>query len=88
MPSLPELYEKLKPGLSEEEARSLLEYIESTVEQRAATEADVRQTAGRLREHGHAVQAGPIKRSGVFPAGAVAVLSGIVFPQLRPLGPR
>ena len=50
MPTVPELYEKLKPKLGEEEARSLLEFIESTVEQRAVTKADLQQTAASLRE--------------------------------------
>lgn len=50
MPSLLELYEKLKPKLGEEEARSLLEYVTSTVEQRAATKADLERNAGELRE--------------------------------------
>jgi hypothetical protein len=50
MPSVLELYEKLKPKLGEEEARSLLEYVDSTVEQRAATKADLHQTAAGLRE--------------------------------------
>jgi hypothetical protein len=50
MPTVLELYEKLKPRLGEEEARSLLEFIESTVEQRAVTKADLQQTAASLRE--------------------------------------
>jgi len=50
MPSVLELYEKLKPKLGEEEARSLLEYVTSTVEQRAATKADLERNAGELRE--------------------------------------
>jgi hypothetical protein len=50
MPTVLELYEKLKPKLGEEEARSLLEFIESTVEQRAVTKADLQQTAASLRE--------------------------------------
>jgi hypothetical protein len=50
MPSVLELYEKLKPKLGEEEARSLLEYVTSAVEQRAATKADLERNAGELRE--------------------------------------
>ena len=50
MPTVLDLYEKLKPKLGEEEARSLLEFIESTVEQRAVTKADLQQTAASLRE--------------------------------------
>jgi len=50
MSSVLELYEKLKPKLGEEEARSLLEYVTSTVEQRAATKADLERNAGELRE--------------------------------------
>jgi predicted Holliday junction resolvase-like endonuclease len=50
MPTVLELYEKLKPKLGEEEARSLLEFIESTVEQRAVTKADLQQAAASLRE--------------------------------------
>jgi septal ring factor EnvC (AmiA/AmiB activator) len=50
MPTVLELYEKLKPKLGEEEARSLLEFIESTVEQRAVTKADLQQAIASLRE--------------------------------------
>ena len=50
MPTVLELYEKLKPRLGEEEARSLLEFIESTVEQRAVTKADLQQAIASLRE--------------------------------------
>jgi predicted RNase H-like nuclease (RuvC/YqgF family) len=50
MPSVLELYEKLKPKLGEQETRSLLEYVESTVEQRAATKADLERNTGELRE--------------------------------------
>ncbi len=41
MPTVLELYEKLKPRLGEEEARSLLEYIDTSVEHRAATKSDL-----------------------------------------------
>jgi hypothetical protein len=50
MPSVLELYEKLKPKLGEQETRSLLEYVESTVERRAATKADLERNTGELRE--------------------------------------
>lgn len=52
-----ELYEKLKPKLGEEEARSLLEYMESTVERRAATKEDLLRTETSLREEMVRVQA-------------------------------
>ena len=50
MPTLLELYEKLKPKLGEDEARALLESIESTVERRAATKEDLQRTEANLRE--------------------------------------
>ena len=53
MPTVLELYEKLKPKLGDEEARSLLEFIESSVEQRAATKADLQQAVSSLREELH-----------------------------------
>jgi predicted Holliday junction resolvase-like endonuclease len=53
MPTVLELYEKLKPKLGEEEARSLLEFIASSVEQRAATKADLQQAVSSLREELH-----------------------------------
>ncbi len=58
MPSVLELYEKLKPKLGEDEARSLLEYVESTVEQRAATRADLERNSGELREEFRRVEGG------------------------------
>jgi len=94
MPTVLELYEKLKPKLGEEEARSLLEFIESTVEQRAVTKADLQQTAASLREEIRQVDASLreeiqkvradlIKWSFAFWVGNVAVLSGIMFALLR-----
>jgi hypothetical protein len=57
MPSVLELYEKLKPKLGEDEARALIEYVETSVEQRAATKADLQEAVSRvevsLREEIH-----------------------------------
>lgn len=49
MPTVLQLYEKLKPKLGEEEARELLEYVETAVESRAASKADLQQAATELR---------------------------------------
>lgn len=49
MPTVLQLYEKLKPKLGEEEARELLEYVETAVESRAASKADLQQVATELR---------------------------------------
>jgi phage-related tail protein len=57
MPTVLELYEKLKPKLGEEEARSLLEFIETSVDQRAATKADLQRTESALREELHVTAA-------------------------------
>jgi len=43
------LYEKLKPKLGEEEARALLEHIDSAVEKGAATKEDLRNTREELK---------------------------------------
>lgn len=97
MPSVLELYEKLKPKLGEEEARSLLEYVETSVEQ--ATKADLQQAVAGLREQIHRVEstlraeiqnvrAELIKWSFVFWAATIAALSGIIFTLLRTVGPR
>ena len=90
MPTVLELYEKLKPKLGEEEARSLLEFIETSVDQRAATKADLQQAVSTLREEIHAVReemhkirAELIKWSFAFWIGNIAVLSGIMFALLR-----
>jgi hypothetical protein len=53
MPTLLELYEKLKPKLGEEEARALLEFVEASVERRAATKEDLQRTELALREELH-----------------------------------
>jgi hypothetical protein len=50
MPTLLELYEKLKPTLGEEAARALLEYIEASVERKAATKEDLQRTELTLRD--------------------------------------
>jgi hypothetical protein len=50
MPTVLELYEKLKPRLGDEEARSLLEFIETSVEHRAASKEDLQRTELALRE--------------------------------------
>jgi len=83
MPTVLELYEKLKPKLGQEEARSLLEFIETSVEQRAATKADLQQAVSSLREEIHKVRADLIKWSFVFWAGNLAALTGIMFALLR-----
>jgi len=56
MPSVLELYEKLKPKLGEDEARSLLEYVETSIEQRAATKADLHEAVAGLREEMHGIE--------------------------------
>ncbi len=48
--TLLELYEKLKPKLGDQEARELLEFIEGSLERRAATKADLQRTETALRE--------------------------------------
>ncbi len=50
MPTVLELYEKLKPKLGEEEARTLLEFVEASVERKAATKEDLQRTELALRE--------------------------------------
>jgi len=94
MPTVLELYEKLKPRLGEEEARSLLEFIETSVDQHAATKADLQRTesalreelhatAASLREEMHKMRAELIKWSFVLWAGNLAALTGIMFALLR-----
>jgi hypothetical protein len=56
MPTVLELYEKLKPKLGDEEARSLLEFIETSVEHRAATKEDLQRTELALREEIRSVE--------------------------------
>ena len=86
MPTLLELYERLKPKLGEAEARELLEFIEQSVERRAATKEDLRRTEAALREEIAAVReelqrvrADLLKWTLAFWVGNVAVLSGIMF---------
>ena len=50
MSTVLELYEKLKPKLGDAEARALLEFVETSVEQRAATKEDLQRTASSLKE--------------------------------------
>jgi len=50
MPTVLELYEKLKPKLGEEETRILLEFVEASVERKAATKEDLQRTELVLRE--------------------------------------
>jgi hypothetical protein len=83
MPTVLELYEKLKPKLGDEEARSLLEFIETSVEHRAATKEDLQRTELALREEIHNVKVDLLKWSFAFWIGNVAVLSGIMFALVR-----
>jgi predicted nucleic acid-binding Zn-ribbon protein len=50
LPTVLDLYEKLKPKIGEEEARALLEFVEASVERKAATKEDLQQTELALRE--------------------------------------
>ena len=90
MATLLELYEKLKPKLGDQEARELLEFIEGSVERRAATKADLQRTETALREEIarveqelrveiQRVKADLLKWSFAFWVGAVAVLSGLLI---------
>jgi predicted nucleic acid-binding Zn-ribbon protein len=54
--SVLELYEKLKPRLGEAETRALLEYVASSVEQRAVTKEDLQRTEMGLREGLHQLE--------------------------------
>ena len=90
IPTVLQLYEKLKPKLGEEEARALLEFVETSVERRAATKEDLQRTELALREEIHrldqkieAPKADLIKWAFGFWIGNVAVLSGIMFALLR-----
>ena len=56
MPTVLELYEKLKPKLGDEEARSLLEFIETSVEHRAASKEDLQRTESAMREEIRSVE--------------------------------
>jgi hypothetical protein len=83
VPTLLELYEKLKPKLGEEEARSLLEFIEASVERRAATKEDLQGVEAALRGEIQKTKADLIKWTFAFWIGNIAVLSGILFALLR-----
>ncbi len=94
-----ELYEKLKPKLGEEETRSLLEFIGTSVEHRAAIKEDLQRvetalredlhrTEAALREEIHAAKVALLKWSLAFWIGNIAVLSGIMFALLRAYGPK
>lgn len=90
MPTVLELYEKLKPKLGEEEARALLEFVETSVERRAATKEDLQRTELALREEIHrldqkieATKVDLIKWAFGFWISNVAILSGIMFALLR-----
>lgn len=50
MPTVLELYEKLKPKLGEEETRALLEFVEASVDRKAASKEDLQRTASALKE--------------------------------------
>jgi gas vesicle protein len=50
MPTVLELYEKLKPKLGEEEARALLEFVETSVDRKAASKEDLWRTESALKE--------------------------------------
>ena len=99
MSTVLELYEKLKPKLGDAEARALLEFVETSVEQRAATKEDLQRTASSLKEdllHTEAVlrkeiqevRVDLLKWSFAVWVGAIAVLSGIMFTMLRSLPAR
>ena len=55
IPTVLELYEKLKPKLGEEETRALLEFVEVSTERKAATKEDLQRTELALREELHHV---------------------------------
>jgi len=78
-----ELYEKLKPKLGDEEARSLLEFIETTVTQKAATKEDLALLEQRLKLEIAELKSDLIKWMFGFWIGNIAVLTGIMFTLLR-----
>jgi hypothetical protein len=53
VPTVLDLYEKLKPRLGEEETRALLAFVEASVERKAATKEDLQRTELALREEIH-----------------------------------
>ncbi len=87
MPTVLELYEKLKPKLGDAEARALLEFVETSVERRAATKEDLQREIQRvesaLRQEIQSVKVDLIKWSFGSWLGSVAVLSGIMLAMLR-----
>lgn len=83
MPTVLELYEKLKPKLGEEEARALLEFVEASVERKAVTKADLQRTELTLREEIQRTKLDLIRWTFGFWIGNVAVLSGIMFAIVR-----
>ena len=94
MSTVLELYEKLKPKLGEDEARALLEFVETSVQDKAATKDDLERTASALRDEIRRNEAALrkeiqeikvdlLKWSFAFWLGAVAVLSGIMLALLR-----
>lgn len=87
MPTPLEIYEKLKPKLGEEEARSLVEYIQEAVREAKgdlATKADLAILKADLSRQIESVKADLIKWTFAFWIGNVAVISGIVFAIVRP----
>jgi predicted nucleic acid-binding Zn-ribbon protein len=48
MPTVLELYEKLKPKLGDEEARALLEFVDANIEQKAATKEDLQRAVAAV----------------------------------------
>ena len=94
MPTVLELYEKLKPKLGEDETRALLEFVETSVQDKAATKDDLERTASSSRDELHRTEAvlrkeiqevkvDLLKWSFAFWLGAVAILSGIMLALLR-----
>jgi hypothetical protein len=78
-----ELYEQLKPKLGDAEARSLLEFIETTVIQKAATKDDLALLEQRLKLEMAELRSDLIKWMFGFWIGNVAVLTGIMFTLLK-----
>lgn len=94
MPTVLELYEKLKPKLGDEETRALIEFFDTSIETRAATKQDlqgvesalrqdIQRTESSLREGIHNVKVDLIKWTFGFWIGSIAVLSGIMIALFR-----
>ena len=79
MASVLELYEKLKPKLGEGEARALLEFVDASVERKAASKEDLQRTESTLRQEIQHVKVDLIKWNFALWLGNVAVLSGIIL---------